>query len=126
MNQFKEESVENKQLCEIYGDHTHDEFENSVMLNKQEFSKKINLQSLVQDTNEENTHDSPNEYSDVINWGNISLNNESISSGKKMHNTLPWRRWFSNKIKRNSKNYFGNNENTYLDKAPVTRKVWQE
>jgi hypothetical protein len=126
MNQFKEEHVKDKQLCETYKHHTRDEFEHSVMLNNQDFSKKINLQNLVQDTNEENTCDSPSEYSDVINWGNISLNNETTSSGKKMNNTLPWRRRFSNKIKRKSKNYFGNNENTYLDKAPVTRKVWQE
>jgi len=122
MNNIKDYNIDDKHLCEIYSSRACDEFEPSDMSNKQEFSKKINLKYLVKDKNEDKSHDSPSEYSDVINWGNISLNNETSSSGKTMkNNTLPWRRWVSNKIKRKPKN-----NNNYLDKAPVTRKVWQE
>ena len=119
MNNLKEDIIDDKHLCQIYGPHACEGLEHSDMYINKKISTKKNLHYLVHD---ESSLDSPCEYSDVVNWGNISLNNETPPSGEKINNTLPWRRWVSNKIKRKPKN----NNNTYLDKAPVTRKVWQE
>lgn len=122
MNQLKEKEC---WFCEINGYNSCDKYIHNDILNKQAFSKKTHLQYLVQDKNEEKLYDSDSdcEYSEVVDWGNI--NNESVSR-KKRNKTLPWRRWFSNKIKRKPKNNSCFDENNYYDKVPVTRKAWQE